>query len=384
MLPAALVLLLAQPLPPTHPPLPPTPPAGPSVAPSAEELIRRLESQDAKGKEKTFEVAAAIGRLYFGQGRFADAANSYREALAKAQPVRDRYLAAARSATGAVPSATEAGCPNGAEATQVGLLKAAESMQKVAPLKALACLKSAMHGVVEVESLAGQALFLTGDSAGALSVYEQSLAIFESNLEARYARGALLLDLRGDDVASLTTAQADLSAVAAAQADTAKGRQAKRLAERAQAALTAGGLSKLAPMAKAPAPAAGPPPLSKETIDAFANAPKSAEQDARFAKLIADSETALAKGQYQGALDGFKQVMPYQPENARLRAGMAWSLVKLGKPMADRVWSVALQDPAALAALGDTLKAQGDAAGASALWAKLKASAPSFDLAGRQ
>jgi hypothetical protein len=58
---------------------------------------------------------------------------------------------------------------------------------------------------------------------------------------------------------------------------------------------------------------------------------------------------------------------------------MAWALVGLGKPMADRVWSVAVgSDPSAVDKLGEALKGKGDAAGAKALWKKLAASDPAY------
>jgi thioredoxin-like negative regulator of GroEL len=98
-----------------------------------------------------------------------------------------------------------------------------------------------------------------------------------------------------------------------------------------------------------------------------------------FAKLISDAEEHLARGRFQDALTAYKQVMPYQPENARLRAGMAWTMIKLNRqPMADNVWRVATQTPDAVAELGDALKAKGDVEGAKAVWQRLKESVPSY------
>ena len=57
---------------------------------------------------------------------------------------------------------------------------------------------------------------------------------------------------------------------------------------------------------------------------------------------------------------------------------MAWSLFKLGKPMAERVWGVATQDPDAVAALGDALKKQGNDAEAQAVWARLAQTVPTY------
>ena len=191
--------------------------------------------------------------------------------------------------------------------------------------------------------------------------------------------GALTIDEGPDDVKALEVGLADLDRFLMLAPASPKARSAKALRDRARAGLEAGGLSKLAPVATAePSPTAGMPALDPATIAAFQSAPKSAEADARHARLIEDGEEALAKGRYQEALDGFKQVMPYQPDNPRLRAAMAWSLVKLGKPMADNVWRVATQAPEAVDALGDRLKAKGDVEGARALWRRLAESVPEY------
>jgi hypothetical protein len=53
--------------------------------------------------------------------------------------------------------------------------------------------------------------------------------------------------------------------------------------------------------------------------------------------------------------------------------------VGLGRPMADRIWGVAVSsDAAAVEKLGDTLQARGDGRGAKALWTKLLSSAPDY------
>ncbi|MFL5350872.1 MAG: tetratricopeptide repeat protein, partial [Hyalangium sp.] len=92
-----------------------------------------------------------------------------------------------------------------------------------------------------------------------------------------------------------------------------------------------------------------------------------------------EGEDDLAKGKYDEALGVYRRVVPFQPENGRAKAGMAWALVGLGKPMADRVWGVAVSsDAAAVEKLGDTLMAKGDAKGAKALWAKLLATVPDY------
>ncbi|HME91925.1 MAG TPA: hypothetical protein VKE49_10910, partial [Myxococcaceae bacterium] len=133
----------------------------------------------------------------------------------------------------------------------------------------------------------------------------------------------------------------------------------------------------------APAPTASsgqPTPLTPEMIEAVRNTERTPELQQGLAKLVEEGEDHLAHGRYQEALDAYKRVVPFQPENGRAKAGMAWSLVRLNRqPMADRVWSVAVSgDPAAVDKLGDALAAKGDKAGAKALWAKLAEAAPTY------
>src|SRR6185369_17048266 len=103
-----------------------------------------------------------------------------------------------------------------------------------------------------------------------------------------------------------------------------------------------------------------------------------------FEQLINDAEGFLATGKYQDALDAYKRVVPFNPDNARARAGMAWSLVRLQKPMAQNVWSVAMQSPQAIDELGATLAKKGDKDGAKQLWARLKDSGYTSKLEGQQ
>jgi Flp pilus assembly protein TadD len=108
-------------------------------------------------------------------------------------------------------------------------------------------------------------------------------------------------------------------------------------------------------------------------------ASRSPEEQAKIDAMVADAEEHLARGRFQDALTAYKQVMPYQPDNARLRAGMAWTMIRLNRqPMADNVWKVAAQNPDAISALGDSLKSKGDVEGAKAVWQRLKDTVPTY------
>jgi tetratricopeptide (TPR) repeat protein len=142
-----------------------------------------------------------------------------------------------------------------------------------------------------------------------------------------------------------------------------------------------GAMAGAGPMAGGPSGAGGDgmPALTKEMVESVQNTERTPELEAGLAKLVEQGEEHLAAGRYQEALAAYTRVVPFQPENGRAKAGMAWALMGLGRPMADRIWSVAVEsDAAAVEKLGDTLQAKGDAKGAKALWTKLRASAPNY------
>ena len=353
-------------------------------APSADDLVKKLDAQpELKGRDKPFEISVSLARLYFGQGRYREAISFYDQALAKAAPTRALYEALRQQP---VTTTVPPGCEVNVAHDLDQLTKKALEKQAAKDLAGAAqCVRSAAQPMPEVEVQLGHSRFLAGDQAGALETYSKSLSTFEKNADARYSRAALLLDWRGDDLPSLAAAKADFVRFLAENPSSPKAREAKLFLERTEAALAAGGVSKLSPpvaVIRAPptpvAVAGQPPVLTKEVMEAFQNAPRTPEMQEKFSKALDDAEGALAKGQFQAALDSYKTVMPYQPENPRVRAGMAWSLFKLGKPMAERVWSVAAQNPESIAALGDALKKQGNEAEAKAVWERLAQSVPEY------
>ncbi len=353
-------------------------------APTADELLKKLDAQpELKGRDKPFEISVSLARLYFGQGRYREAISFYAQATAKAAATRALYETLRKQPESA---AVPAGCEvNPAHDMELLTKKALEKQAAKDLVGAAGCVRAAVQPLLDVEVQVGHSKFLSGDQAGALDAYSKSLATFEKNTDARYSRAALLLDWRGDDLASLAIAKADLERVLAEAPSASKAREAKLFLERTTAAIAAGGVSKLSPpttVVRAPptpvAVAGQPPVLSKEVMEAFQNAPRTPEMQEKFSKALDDAEASLAKGQFQAALDSYKTVMPYQPANPRVRAGMAWSLFKLGKPMADRVWGVATQNPESIAALGDALKKQGNDAEAKAVWERLAQSVPQY------
>src|SRR5262245_10330668 len=428
-------------LPPGHPAIPSAPapsagtptapgnsadglPAGhPSIAPgaaapSSDELLKKMDATlDLKTRPKPYEVAAAIGKLYYGRARWADARDFFVQAEKTAEPVRTLFLQQRKQVKGDLPDASTAGCRIAGDLT---VDKAAERARTLAAQKqpgpAAACALAALGPVVDSTTLLGNALALLGDLKGALAAYERVLQIQPRDAAALYGHGAVTFDLKGDDLQALKAARKQLQMSAEIAPSTPQATSARALAERIDQIVAAGGATRFArqqekaraeatavvaaapPMAAAPMaapPMAAPPPsqpgpqasgpaappqLSKETMEAFQKVEVTPEMKANFARLIEDGEAKLAANKYQDALANYRQVMPYQPENSRLRAGMAWALVGLQRqPMADNVWRVAVSsDPAAVDALGDRLSKAGNKESARAIWTKLQATAPDY------
>ncbi|QRN99424.1 tetratricopeptide repeat protein [Archangium violaceum] len=384
--------------------------------PTAEELLQQLDGmQGLREREKTFEIASALGKLYYTNGRSADAVSYFLQAEEKAKATRELFVAQRKKlGKGAVPSAEEAQCGFSVDTPveQMGAV-AAERAKKGDTAGAVACARAALQPVLEVESMRGNALFLNGDAEGALKVYERVLEVSPSFADALFGRSALLYETRGEDMKALQSARDGFEAFLAAHPDSTRSALARKLSRLADDAVKAGGMKKMlasraedrrirvskldlspkptmgmagagGPMAGAGGPMAGgaagasAPTLSQETMQAMQNVEHTPELEAQLDQTVAQGEELLAKGRFDEALQSYRQVMPLRPDG-RVKAGLAWTLIGLGKPTADRVWGVAVEsDPAAVDKLGETLKAKGDLKGAKALWTKLAASAPGY------
>ncbi|RKG94719.1 tetratricopeptide repeat protein [Corallococcus carmarthensis] len=397
-------------LPPGHPTMPagspvapgtPLPSGHPTVdanklPPSAEELMKQLDSSEGlREREKTFEIASSLGKLYYTNGRNTEALAYLGQAQAKADGVRSLFLAS-RKKLGKAPIATP-------EAANCGFTpgQALDAMEAVAQSRAksgdtagaAACARAALVPAMDVDVLRGNALYLGGDSANALKAYARVLEVEPRHEEALYAHSSLLFETKGEDLQALKSAREGFDALVTANPESPRAAMARELSVRIDETVKAGGRRKwLASRAAdrkvrlsqstaqaAALPPDAPRPLSPEMVDAVKNTERTPELEAGLTKLVEEGEEHLARGRYQEALANYTRVVPFQPENGRAKAGMAWALVGLGRPMGARVWSVALQsDAGAVEKLGDTLLAKGDAKGAKALWEKLAQDVPNY------
>src|SRR5688500_12430962 len=115
--------------------------------------------------------------------------------------------------------------------------------------------------------------------------------------------------------------------------------RARGLSTRVQAAINAGGMTKLTASPQQAQNNVSPPPLTQEQMAAAQNIQLDDEGKKAILAVVDEAEGHLAKSEFQAALDKYKQVMPVMPQLARAQAGMAWALIGLNRqPMAERVW----------------------------------------------
>ncbi len=389
-------------LPHDHPPVGEGQEVGPlredlrNSVPSADELLQQLaKAKDLEGRDKTFEVASAMSKLFYQAGRYAEATLYFRQTLEKAAPARkDQRRLAAKGRSGE-PKSVPPGCLSGPQAKLDEQHALSRELEKTDPAAAFACLSHALLQAEDIRGLLAQSLFLSGKLPDALLELDLLVAENPSNANAYFTRAATRYELAGDDLGALKQSSADFARYLSLEPKGARTPLARALSARIDKAVVAGGLLKLNQAedaerhakAKALTVAAAPPQgtgngmpqLTQEMVDAVQNTERTPELNEGLSKLVEEGEAHLSQGRFEEALDAYKRVVPFQPQNGRAKAGMAWSLVGLGKPSADRIWSVAVEsDPKSVDALGDLLKQKGNAKGAKALWAKLAASAPEY------
>lgn len=379
-------------MPPDHPPIggssaqvPNHPPMRGGTAPSVEELMRRLdETPGLRERDKTFEIAMSVANLYHSNGRFTDAAEYFRQAWEIGKPVREAFK----------PIRGQAPAPNGCSLRQAPMQALLDGLATLPPAERTACIHTAMSAVIDAGESRAAALFLAGQPDEAIATLDAVLAEAPHSAEALFSRASILLERRGSDVKALQRARSDLQTLQQGHPQSPRAFRARALLTRIDEAIAAGGVQKLAAAKAAdrrknppaiaaaappPPPQGGMPALSQETMEAFQKVQRTPELEQKLAKLVEEGEVELAKGRFEDALNRYRQVMPLDPENGRVRAGLAWAMVGLQRPAADRIWTVAVQsDPAAVEMLGVTLQANGDTQGAQQLWKRLADSAPDY------
>lgn len=400
----------------------PATPAGPRATPPLEGLessdpkkllaaVDRMASQ-LKDRPKSFEVLTALGNLYYENGRYLEAVDSFRQALELSAPVEAE--ADALRARGIKPAA---GLPLSCRRSppSYGLSQIAQQARSLIasnPSSALRCDDEALEAAVAARARRADALYLIGQPDAALREHRKVLARSPDYPESLFFVGAITLEQSRGDKAQLEAGKkswrrllqvapdhprADIVRESLPKAD----ELFSPKPEPAQAGLPPGhpplagagdarphsatspetvsgekiqGNTPGAPMAHRGAePGAGGRGPSPEAVGNMAEAVAQTERTPELEKglddLTAQAEALLDQGKYQEARDRIVRVMPLRPEDARTAADMGAAMRGLGRAeMAERVLGRALQldprQPRALVELGRLYAARGDRAAA--------------------
>ena len=369
-----------------------------------------------KDKPKTFEVLCALGNLYYENGRYLDAVDSFRQALsisapfeARAQELRDQKVKPAKDLPLECRRSTQG----------YGLEQIAQAAHKLDSAAERRCLESALQMAVEARARRGNALYLLGNPEGALAEHRRVLADSPDHPESLFFVGAILLEQSRGDKAKLEEGKKYWRRLLAVAPDNPRSALVKDSLPRADEIFA----PKAQPLAQGPAggplpsghpevtgrlPAGHPPiagnapdapmahrgatpeerpDVSPQELQAVGEAAQNTERTPELEKgldeLTAQAESLLDRGKYQEARDAIVRVMPMRPNDARTAAAMGGAMRGLGRDqMAERVLSRALEidpkQPRALYEMGKLLAARGDKAGAMDKMRAVQAADPRF------
>jgi Flp pilus assembly protein TadD len=397
--------------------------------------VDRMAGQ-LKDKPKSFEVLAALGNLYYENGRYLEAVDSFRQALelsAKAEGEADALRAKGVKPARELPLECRRSGP------AYGLAQIAEQARKLAasdPAAALRCDDEALVQATAARARRGNALYLVGQPDGALREHKRVLMRVPDYPESLFFVGAITLEQSKGDKAQLEEGKkywrrllqvapdhprADIVRESLPKADElfapkpvdalAAGAQGLppnhpplpsgaddgRLRS-ATSPETSGGEKVAGNMPGAPmahrgaAPgepgAAGQdqgpsPEMIRNVADAAAQTERTPELEKGLDDLTAQAEALLDQGKYQDARDHMVRVMPLRPQDARTAADLGAAMRGLGRAdMAERVLRRALdldpRQPRALYELGRLSAERGDKATALQRLTAVQSADPKF------
>jgi len=371
----------------------------------AKALLARVEAMkdQLKDKPKTIEVTVALGSLYYDNGKYLDAVDYYRQAIAQGTTLAGEYLTIASAAQKANVKPSElaaAGCDRSVIHDSDPMMERAKQLQAEGKLAdAFACAREAVRPVVMAHERRGNAFFLVGNPTEAVHEHEKALQLDPDHAESLFFRGAILFDSHGDDVDALKQAQVSWTKFLEVAPSSPRARAVKEMMPKLAQAIELGGASKLPraqPVADADAmpvnDAPRAPPLDPGAQDAIMNTEVTPDMVQGFAQVLDDATAQVAKGDIDGARTNIVRVFPFvmadqqkgtnkipAPVRAKAQALMGLYMSGKGAPMGPMMLQQAANgDPKTVDALADTLKSKGDAAHAKQLWAALQAAAPDY------
>jgi tetratricopeptide (TPR) repeat protein len=346
-------LLVGQtPLPSGHPDLPPTAhaippepdkgsfqmpanhpgtraPDGGESAPSAEDAKRLLEQLDAmkaelKNRPKTAEIEYALANLYYENGRYPDAIDSYRQLIERTQAPMQRYFDVREKPHKPI-SADKAGCPASARPTYDELIVIADRKAEAKDWSAaVVCYEAALLPVVTAHARRGNAFFLLGNEDNAIREHEEALRIVPTYPDSLFFLGAVLFEGGEGNVQRLKQAKEYWRWFLLADPDPEREKLVRTDLTRLQAAIdNRGHIEKSRPsgMGNPMGPIEAPPP--PPNLDAA--------QRRELRALVAKGQQQLKSREWSLALKSFSQAREYDAADPEAATGAGVALMNLGQ-----------------------------------------------------
>ena len=382
--------------------------------------VDRLKDQ-LRDKPKTFEVLTALGNLYYENGRYLEAVDSFREALDLAKPFQAQADELAKTVKPAADLPVE--CRRAGP--EYGLAEIAQASAKLDPPHHLRCLLAALESTQAARARRGNSLYLVGHPDGALAEHRKVLEKSPDYPESLFFVGAILLEQSGGDKAKLAEGKKFWERLLKVAPDHPRAALVKESLPNveqifkpqggampsghppvggAQAAAPGSGAlppghPPLAgaeadgslpeghpPVGGAQGPMAHSGPTAEEVAqvqDAVQGTERTPELEKGLDGLVVEGEKALDEGKYQDARDALVRVMPMRPGDARVSAGLGGAMRGLGRlDMAERTLTAALRtdprQPRALYELGKLRAQQGNKAAALEQFRSLQQADPKF------
>ncbi len=362
--------------------------------------VDRLKDQ-LKDKPKTFEVLTALGNLYYENGRYLEAVDTFRQALELSAPT-DAEAEALR-AKGVKPAAQlPIECRR--SGPEYGLTQIVEAAYKVDPPRHLRCLEAALEPALAARSRRGNALYLIGNPDAALAEHRKVLARAPDYPESLFFVGAIVLEQSNGDKAKIAEGKKYWERLLKVAPDHPRAVLVKENLPRAEELFKPRAEGQVVPPGHPPVqggmPPGHPPVASNERGAPMAHAGPSAEELQNVAEavrntertpelekgldqLVEEGEKALDEGKYQEARDAVVRVMPMRPDDARTAAALGGAMRGLGRlDMAQRTLERALQmdprQPRALYEMARLKAQQGDKPAAAQALRALQAANPKW------
>ena len=162
--------------------------------------VDRMHEQQLRDSPKTFEVLSALGNLYFENGRYLDAVDSLRLALAISDPFEKR---AQELRANKVKAAKELPLECRGSGPTYGLEQIAKAASKLDRARELRCLDSSLQPAIDARARRGDALYLVGNPDAALAEHRRVLAESPDYPESLFFVGAIVLEESRGDKAKL-------------------------------------------------------------------------------------------------------------------------------------------------------------------------------------